>query len=90
MLLGSGSGIIAAGSLVAAGSHLARIVEGGAVLLLSSTFLVHSSVHRWMYIYYVMFIMYVTLIFLSLLYAYADVIFVHFLKLCHVEIPVLI
>ena len=39
MLLGSGSGIIAAGSSAAAGSHLARLVEGGAVLLLSSTFL---------------------------------------------------
>ena len=38
MLLESGSGIIAAGSSVA-GSHIARIVEGGAVLLLSSTFL---------------------------------------------------
>ena len=39
VLLWSGSGNIAAGSSTAAGSHLARLVEGGAVLLLSSTFL---------------------------------------------------
>ena len=74
VLLWSGSGNIATGSSTAVCSHLARLVEGGAVLLLSSTFLVHSSVRRWMYIYYVMFIMYVTLIFLSPLYAYTDVI----------------